>query len=192
MAGGFRATIGGMDGAALHVIFDIAAWLAAGIAGLWLSRIRGLTFPSQSFELPYLAVLVFSAGLGAYLFGTLNLWLSGAPGIARSVEGALAGGIVGIELYNWCNGISLRTGARFALPLADTVVTIGRRLLGGGSRGRGPAGLATAFGRVLTGDRAHIHHRLLGLGLSQRAAVLLLYGLMLLGSAIALLTMDVQ
>jgi phosphatidylglycerol:prolipoprotein diacylglycerol transferase len=118
MPGEFWATLGGMDGAALHVIFDLAAWLAAGIAGLWLSRIRGLTFPSQSFELPYLAVLVFSAGLGAYLFGTLNLWLSGAPGIARSVEGALAGGIVGIELYKWRNGISLRTGARFALPLA--------------------------------------------------------------------------
>jgi len=80
----------------------------------------------------------------------------------------------------------------FALPLADTVVAIGRRLLGGGSRGRGPAGIATALGRVLTGDREHIHHRLLGLGLSQRAAVLLLYGLMLLGSAIALMTMDVQ
>ena len=118
MPAAFQATIGVMDGAALHVIFDIAAWLAAGIAGLWLSRIRRLSFPSQSFELPYLAVLVFGAGLGAYLFGTLNLWLSGVPGIARSVEGALAGGIVAIELYKWRNGISLRTGARFALPLA--------------------------------------------------------------------------
>jgi prolipoprotein diacylglyceryltransferase len=107
-----------MDGPALHVIFDIAAWLSAGIAGLWLSRNRGLAFPSQSFALPYLAVLVFGAGVGAYLFGTLNLWLSGVPGIARSVEGALAGGIVAIELYKSRNGISLRTGARFALPLA--------------------------------------------------------------------------
>jgi phosphatidylglycerol---prolipoprotein diacylglyceryl transferase len=114
----FRATIGVMDGPALHVIFDIAAWLTAGIAGLWLSRIRGLSFPSQSFELPYLAVLVFGAGLGAYVFGTLNLWLAGASGIARSVEGALAGGIVAIEVYKSRNGISLRTGARFALPLA--------------------------------------------------------------------------
>ena len=107
-----------MDGAALHVVFDIAAWLAAGIAGLWLSRIRRLSFPSQSFTLPYLAALLFGAGLGAYLFGTLNLWLSGSQGIARSVEGALAGGIVAIELYKWRNGITLRTGARFALPLA--------------------------------------------------------------------------
>src|ERR1700755_353313 len=114
-----------MTGAFLHAIFDILAWLAAGVAIWWLSRIRGIKFPSQSFELPYLAVLVFGAGLGAYLFGTLNLWLSGQGGIARSIEGALAGGITAIELYKWQNGISLRTGARFALPLA-LGIAIGR------------------------------------------------------------------
>jgi phosphatidylglycerol---prolipoprotein diacylglyceryl transferase len=107
-----------MSGAVLHTIFDIAAWLAAAAAIWWLSRVRGVKFPSQSFELPYVAALMFGAGLGAYLFGTLNLWLSGQPGIARSVEGALAGGIVAIELYKWKNGIAVRTGARFALPLA--------------------------------------------------------------------------
>jgi phosphatidylglycerol---prolipoprotein diacylglyceryl transferase len=68
---------------------------------------------------------MFGAGIGAYLFGTLNLWLSGMPGIARSVEGALAGGIFAIELYKWRAGISLRTGARFALPLA-VGIAIGR------------------------------------------------------------------
>ena len=114
-----------MSGAILHTIFDILAWLAAGAAIWWLTRSRGLQFPSQSFTLPYLAALVFGAGLGAYLFGTLNLWLSGQGGIARSVEGALAGGIVAIELYKWKNGISLRTGARFALPLA-VGIAIGR------------------------------------------------------------------
>ena len=112
-----------MNGTALHVIFDILAWCAAGGAAWWLSRLRlsrfpDLQFPSQSFELSYIAALVFGAGLGAYLFGTLNLFLSGSSGIARSVEGALAGGIFAIELYKWRAGISLRTGARFALPLA--------------------------------------------------------------------------
>ena len=91
----------------------------------WLSRVRGLQFPKQSFELSYIAALVFGAGIGAYIFGTLNLWLSGMPGIARSVEGALAGGIIAIELYKWLHGISLRTGARFALPLAIGVA-VGR------------------------------------------------------------------
>src|SRR6202051_3006902 len=114
-----------MSGAALHAIFDVLAWLAAGVAAWGLTRVRYLHFPSQSFELAYIAALVFGAGLGAYLFGTLNLWLSGLPGIARSVEGALAGGIFAIELYKWRAGISLRTGARFALPLAIGIA-IGR------------------------------------------------------------------
>jgi len=113
------------SGALLHAIFDVAAWLAAGAAIWWLARRRGIEFPSQSFALPYIAALVFGAGIGAYLFGTLNLWFSGQQGIARSVEGALAGGIAAIELYKWRNGISLRTGARFALPLA-LGIAIGR------------------------------------------------------------------
>jgi phosphatidylglycerol:prolipoprotein diacylglycerol transferase len=114
-----------MSGAALHVVFDIAAWLAAAAAAMWLSRAQHLRFPAQSFALPYIAALVFGAGLGACLFGTLNLWLSGSPGLARSIEGAIAGGIVGVELYKRKNGISLRTAARFALPLAIGVA-VGR------------------------------------------------------------------
>ena len=114
-----------MSGAALHAIFDIAAWLAAGLAGWWLSRRRMLQFPAQSLQMPYIAALVFGAGVGAYLFGTLNLWLSGEAGVARSIEGALAGGIVAIELYKRLHGISLRTGARFALPLA-VGIAVGR------------------------------------------------------------------
>src|SRR6267142_1264408 len=82
-----------MSGATLHIVFDIAAWLAAGTAAVWLSRAMRLRFPTQSFALPYIAALVFGAGLGAYLFGTLNLWLSGSAGLARSVEGAIAIGI---------------------------------------------------------------------------------------------------
>lgn len=113
-----------MSGAFLHTIFDIAAWLAAGGAGYWLSR-QGLRFPVQSFELPYIAALLFGAGLGACLFGSLNLWLSGESGVARSVEGAIAGGIIAVELYKWSNGISFRTGARFALPLA-VGIAVGR------------------------------------------------------------------
>lgn len=113
-----------MSGALLHTLFDILAWLAAAAAVYWLSR-RGLPFPSQSFELAYIAALVFGAGIGAYLFGSANLWLSGQSGIARSVEGALAGGIAAVEFYKWSAGITVRTGARFALPLA-LGIAIGR------------------------------------------------------------------
>ncbi|WP_314958754.1 prolipoprotein diacylglyceryl transferase [Bradyrhizobium cosmicum] len=113
-----------MGGALLHTLFDIAAWLAGAAAIYGLSRQR-LRFPAQSFEMPYIAALIFGAGLGAYLFGSANLWLSGQSGIARSVEGGLAGGIVAIELYKWSAGIAVRTGARFALPLA-LGIAIGR------------------------------------------------------------------
>ncbi|MGY4304829.1 phosphatidylglycerol:prolipoprotein diacylglycerol transferase [Bradyrhizobium sp. USDA 4369] len=114
-----------MDGAVLHAIFDVGAWLSAAAAGWWLARFGGVSFPRQSTEWPYIAALVFGAGLGAYLFGTLNLWLSGMAGLARSVEGALAGGIIAVELYKWRHGITLRTGARFALPFA-VGVAVGR------------------------------------------------------------------
>jgi prolipoprotein diacylglyceryltransferase len=107
-----------MNGTLLHVVFDVVAWLAAGAAARWLSRVQQIRFPAPSLEVSYVAAMVFGAGIGAYLFGTANLWLSAASGMARSVEGALFGGIVAIELYKWRHGITQRTGARFALPLA--------------------------------------------------------------------------
>jgi UDP-GlcNAc:undecaprenyl-phosphate GlcNAc-1-phosphate transferase len=48
------------------------------------------------------------------------------------------------------------------LPIADTLLAMGRRALGGRP--------------LFTADKEHIHHRLLALGLSQRKAVLVLYG----------------
>jgi hypothetical protein len=56
-----------------------------------------------------------SAALGAYAFGTLNLV---ACGIGRSIEGAIFGGVVGIELYKV-------VAAHFAAPLAIDVA-VGR------------------------------------------------------------------
>jgi len=115
-----------MDGNLLHAGFDIAAWVAAGLSLLWLTRFTGVRFPaSPNRDLRYIAALVFGAGVGAVLFGTANLWLSQQAGFARSIEGALAGGIVAIELFKWTAGIHVRTGARFALPLA-VGVAVGR------------------------------------------------------------------
>ncbi len=66
--------------------------------------------------------LVFGAGVGAVLFGTANAWLSHQTGLARSIEGAIAGAIIAVELYKRAAGIKARTGARFALPLAVGIV----------------------------------------------------------------------
>ena len=114
-----------MSGVLIHGAFDLLAWLTAGAAGLWLTRVEKVTFPAVTTDLPYLAAILLGAGMGACIFGTANMWLSGAPGIGRSIEGAIAGGIVAIELYKRAVGIRTRTGARFALPLA-VGVAVGR------------------------------------------------------------------
>jgi prolipoprotein diacylglyceryltransferase len=115
-----------MNGTLLHVGFDVIAWLAAGLSLLWLTRYGRVRFPTApTRDLTYVAALVLGAGVGAMLFGTANLWLSHQHGIARSIEGGIAGGIVAIELYKHIAGIGVRTGARFALPLA-VGVAVGR------------------------------------------------------------------
>jgi UDP-GlcNAc:undecaprenyl-phosphate GlcNAc-1-phosphate transferase len=54
------------------------------------------------------------------------------------------------------------------LPIAETVISMARRLLRRAERG----GIG-----VFEADRDHIHHRLLGIGLNHRRAVLFLYGI---------------
>jgi prolipoprotein diacylglyceryltransferase len=108
-----------MDGGLIHIVMDIVAWIVGGLSLLWVKRRVIMTpAPPAARDLSYVAALIFGAGVGAVLAGTANLWLSHQPGIARSIEGAIAGGIVAVELYKWRAGIDARTGARFALPLA--------------------------------------------------------------------------
>jgi len=115
-----------MSGFLIHAGFDVLAWLAAGAAGLWLMRSGRVLFPvPQPLRLNYIAALILGAGVGAVAFGSANLWLSGQSGIARSIEGAVAGAIVAIEIYKRIAGIAARTGARFALPFA-VGVAVGR------------------------------------------------------------------
>ncbi|MFL5067207.1 MAG: prolipoprotein diacylglyceryl transferase family protein [Xanthobacteraceae bacterium] len=110
----------------IHAAFDVLAWLAAGAAALWVARSGRVSFPiPEPLRLTYFAVLLLGAGLGAYLFGTANLWLSGQSGVARSIEGAVAVGVIAVELYKYLAGIRRRTGARFALPFA-VGVAVGR------------------------------------------------------------------
>src|SRR5262249_8828785 len=68
----------------------------------------------------------------------------------------------------------------FALPISETLHSVARRLLGEGLR------------EVFGADQKHVHYRLLGLGLSQRATVLVLYGVSLSLSLIALLTLQTR
>ena len=76
-----------MSGTLLHTGFDALAWAVAGLSFIWLTRPAGVRFPpSRSHDLPYIAALVFGAGIGAFAFGSMNLWLSQQVGLARSIE----------------------------------------------------------------------------------------------------------
>lgn len=68
----------------------------------------------------------------------------------------------------------------FGLPIADTTLAVLRRLYG-----RRPSKAYASHRRLFDADREHIHHKLIDLGLSQRAAVLTLYLVTLTLSAVA-------
>jgi UDP-N-acetylmuramyl pentapeptide phosphotransferase/UDP-N-acetylglucosamine-1-phosphate transferase len=81
----------------------------------------------------------------------------------------------------------------FALPLAETVATVVRRLYAG-QRGSAPGvgSRLRAIGQVLVPDDGHLHHRLRRAGLPPLTTVLLLYFLACVFSALALVTMELR
>lgn len=108
-----------MSHSAIHALFDILAWAVSLTALLLLRRTWFADRPVAKHQrLGYLVAVLAGAGIGAWMFGTLNLWLSGIPGFGRSIEGAVFGAIVAIEVYKRASGITARTGAIYALPLA--------------------------------------------------------------------------
>lgn len=104
----------------LHALFDGLAWIAAALTALGLKRLFPNAFPPSPLagDRLYILVVLAGASIGAYLFGSINLWLSGKTGIARSIEGALAGAIVAVELYKAIRHRPGRTAALYALPVA--------------------------------------------------------------------------
>jgi len=84
----------------------------------------------------------------------------------------------------------------FGLPIADTLLSMLRRLLGSikllkSSRARLKDRLRCARS-MFAADRRHIHHRLLALGFSHRHTVLVLYGIALALAALAMLSVLTQ
>jgi prolipoprotein diacylglyceryltransferase len=111
-----------------HLLFDLLAWATALLTGVavWHWRLRAALKRIQaSAGSAYFAALSAGSLLGAYGFGTLNLWLSGVAGPGRSILGALIGAILCVELYKRWHGIRGSTGIIFAAPLAAAIV-IGR------------------------------------------------------------------
>jgi prolipoprotein diacylglyceryltransferase len=110
----------------VHSLFDLLA-LLAGLAVYRLLPIAAAGTPAEPWRIHpfYIAAASMGATFGAYLFGSANLWLTGVPGLARSIEGALAGGIVAVEALKWRAGIRGSTGLRFVAPLA-AAIAVGR------------------------------------------------------------------
>ena len=111
----------------VHTQFDIAAATAAAAmtVACFFWRLRDAAARIDEAGFGYAVALVAGAAVGGFGAGTANLWLSGEPGVARSIVGALAGGIAAIEVYKRARGISGSTGIIF-VPAFCTSVAIGR------------------------------------------------------------------
>jgi phosphatidylglycerol---prolipoprotein diacylglyceryl transferase len=111
----------------VHLAFDILAALSAFLmsAIVYRWRLSDAADKIAAAGTGYAIALVGGAVAGAYGAGTLNLWMSGVPGIGRSIIGALAGAIAAIELYKWHFGIKGSTGIVF-VPAFATSIAIGR------------------------------------------------------------------
>ncbi len=111
----------------VHLLFDV---LAAGCALAmtfavyrWRLQAAGAVIEAQG--VPYALALIGGAVAGGYVFGTLNLWLSGVGGVGRSIVGALAGAIIAIEVFKYLRGVRGSTGLLF-VPAFATSVSVGR------------------------------------------------------------------
>jgi len=111
----------------VHAWFDIAAatTAAAMTVACFFWRLKDAAARIDQAGFGYAFALVAGAAAGGYAAGTANLWLSGDSGVARSIVGALAGGITAIELFKRARGISGSTGIIF-VPAFCTSVAIGR------------------------------------------------------------------
>ncbi|GDX95261.1 hypothetical protein LBMAG47_09250 [Planctomycetia bacterium] len=111
----------------VHTLFDIVAATAAAAmtVGCFFWRLKDAAQRIDQAGVGYAIALVAGAAVGGYVAGTANIWLSGEPGVARSIVGALAGAIVAIETFKRTRGISGSTGLIF-VPAFCTSVVIGR------------------------------------------------------------------
>jgi phosphatidylglycerol:prolipoprotein diacylglycerol transferase len=105
----------------LHLLTDLFAAACGALSGWAFYRFglkpAGYTASAQR-ELGYWATLSFAALLGAFWFGTLNLYLTGIEGIGRSAFGALFGGIAGVELWKAFKRRGGSTGIVYVVPLS--------------------------------------------------------------------------
>jgi phosphatidylglycerol---prolipoprotein diacylglyceryl transferase len=115
----FRLTI--PTDPSLHLVFDLLAWGSAGLLAHILYRWRlkdvaaGIAAKTGPF---YVAALAAGVIGGAWGFGSWNTSLTVVPHLSHSIAGALAGGIVAVEIYKLACGIRGSTGLIWVGPIA--------------------------------------------------------------------------
>ncbi len=111
----------------VHTLFDLfsAAAAMAMTFAAYRWRLAEASARIESAGYAYALALILGAVAGGFGAGSLNLWLTGAPGVGRSIVGALAGAIVAIEVFKRYSGIKGSTGLIF-VPAFATSVMVGR------------------------------------------------------------------
>ena len=101
----------------VHLLFDVLAWVSAGLLArmLYSWRLREIASPLRQIGPGYPLALAVGAIAGAWLAGSLN---TGLAHPSHSIAGALAGGIVAVELWKIVRGVRESTGAIWVGPLA--------------------------------------------------------------------------
>lgn len=168
-------------------LIDGVDGLAAGVTVLAGSACAAiLVARGHGAEATLLVALVGGAlGFLAYNFEPASIFLGDS--------GSLLAGFVlaSTAITGWQKGATaLAAGVPlliFALPIADSALTLARRSLARPSDGRS---IAATLRQIAEPDREHIHHRLLALGWSVRRTVLILYGITAVLSLLALATAD--
>ena len=111
----------------VHLALDLLAVALAALltVAVHVWRLRDLPRSPMRAGEGYFLALGLGVMAGSFALGTLNLWLSGVPAVGRSIMGALAGGIVAVEIYKARARIIGSTGLTF-VPTFAVLVAVGR------------------------------------------------------------------
>lgn len=112
----------------IHFLIDLLAI----VAGVWANYFFRCTYNlKQPESMPdkhqysYLLVLILGMVIGSIFFGSLNTYLAGVSGFAKSLLGGIAGAVLFAEIFKKWAGVKGSTGLYF-IPGLCVLIVIGR------------------------------------------------------------------